>query len=190
MLELQNIYKSYGEKIILQNFSYKFNNTGLYAISGASGIGKTTLLRLISRLESADKGHIKGPKEIAYSFQEYRLFSNLTMMQNIELVAFGKHNEDNTETVERYLSLLSLLDDKDKYPSELSGGMKQRVSLIRAFVSSSPIILLDEPTKELDTELANVVVEIIQHLSKERLIIFTVHDENFASEIGAEIIRL
>ena len=188
MVEFQNAFKAYGEKTILEDFSYSFTDAGLYAITGASGKGKTTFLRLISHLEALDRGTIKSPKRIAYSFQEYRLFPNLTVRDNIELIAFEKNSDIDKESVDWYLKKLSLIDEADKYPDELSGGMKQRVSLIRAFACQATVLLLDEPTKELDNTLASMVVEIIQEIAKTKLVIVSLHSEDFAKEIGAKII--
>jgi ABC-type multidrug transport system ATPase subunit len=189
-MELLNICKSFNGKTVLEQFSYKFPDKGLFALTGTSGKGKTTLLRIISRLETPDKGIVRCAGDIAYSFQEYRLFANLTVLENIELVSFKKANEHEKERIRNYLKRLSLLDSINKYPNELSGGMKQRVSLIRAFVSDAKIILLDEPTKELDEALIRVVVEIIQELSRNKLVIFTAHDSETVRNYGAEVIEL
>ena len=190
MVKFQSVSKSFEKKQILTDFSYQFKNTGLYAVTGASGIGKTTFLRLIAHLEKPDKGYIKSPTMVAYSFQEYRLFSNLTVFDNIKLVSFQHANADNCALIDEYLSRLLLLDEKNKYPHELSGGMKQRVSLIRAFVSTADVILLDEPTKELDENLSDLVVKIIQELSRTKLVIVSLHSSDFAQKIGAEVISL
>ena len=190
MVEFQNVYKSFNNKRILENFSYKFTSPGLYAIVGDSGKGKTTLLRLISHLDTPDRGAIKGSRSIAYSFQEYRLFDNLTVEENISLVSFRKPSPNDYITIEEHLKRLSLWDDRNKYPEELSGGMKQRVSLIRAFVSPTEVLLLDEPTKELDEALVDIVVEIIQEISKKKLVILALHSTDFAKKIGAQIIEL
>ena len=189
MVELQNIYKSFGSKKILENFSYSFPQNGFFAITGESGKGKTTFLRLIAHLENADKGVIKAPRKIAYSFQEYRLFPNLTVRENIALISFEKVTPAENELIDKYLKKLALFEEAECYPDELSGGMKQRVSLIRAFVSRASVVLLDEPTKELDDKLSNIVVEIIQELAKTKLVIVSLHNEEFAKKIGAQIIK-
>ena len=190
MVEFQNVYKAFHNKKILENFSFKFDPKGLYAVVGESGKGKTTFLRLISRLDTPNRGHIKSPKRIAYSFQEYRLFSNLTVEQNISLVSFQKPSQMDIENIQNYLTKLNLLEQRNRFPGELSGGMKQRVSLIRSFVSDAEVILLDEPTKELDEKLVNIVVEIIQEIAKNKLVILALHSTEFANKIGAKIISL
>ena len=190
MVEIQNLSKAFENKQIFENFSYAFDNSGLYAIVGESGRGKTTLLRMIAHLDGYQKGTIKSPKRIAYSFQEYRLFPQLSVLSNIEAVAFRKSGEENIRKITHYLERLGLDDASDLFPAELSGGMKQRVSLIRAFVCDAPVVLLDEPFKELDTNLVDIVVEIIQELARDKLVIFTAHSEEFSRQIGACIVNL
>ena len=190
MVELKNLTKSYDEKIIFDNFSYTFADTGLYAVVGESGRGKTTLLRIIAHLEDSKKESVKSPKKIAFSFQEYRLFDQLDVYSNIESVAFRKPSENDKSLILSYLKRLGLSYCAASYPSELSGGMRQRVSLIRAFVCDASVVLLDEPFKELDPELIHTVVEIIQELSQKKLVIYTSHSEEDALRIGAQIVKL
>lgn len=190
MVEIRNLSKSFDKRLILDNFSYTFAETGLYALIGESGRGKTTLLRIIAHLEDFEKGSLKSPKRIAYAFQEYRLFNQLSVYSNIESVSFRTKNEKNRELISYYLERLGLSDAAHLFPSELSGGMRQRVSLIRAFVCDTPVVLLDEPFKELDQTLAQEIVEIIRELSKTKLVIFTAHDEQTAKNIDAECIIL
>lgn len=190
MVEFQSVYKSFDQKNILTDFSYSFEKRGLYAIVGESGKGKTTFLRLIAHLERPDKGQVTSPQQVAYSFQEYRLFHNLTVLDNIRLISFPKAKNEDIIKICHYLNKLNLENDKERYPDELSGGMKQRVSLIRAFVSDADVILLDEPTKELDEGLCNTVVEIIQKLSKDKLVILSTHSIEFAKAMDAQIISL
>ena len=190
MVEIRNLTKSYDNRVIFDDFSYHFDEKGLYAIVGESGRGKTTLLRIIAHLESFQKGTLKSPKRTAYSFQEYRLFERLNVYANIEMVAFRKVNEEDKKKILALLARLHLSDAIDLYPSQLSGGMRQRVSLIRAFASDAPLVLLDEPFKELDQSLIDTVVEIIQEIASKKLVIFTAHDEAFADRMGAKIIHL
>lgn len=190
LVEIKNLSKSFDDRIILNDFSYTFDDSGLYAIVAESGKGKTTLLRIIAHLENYEKGSVKSPKRIAYSFQEYRLFEQLNVLSNIELVAFRKSGEENKQKILSCLQHLSLSDAAEMFPAELSGGMRQRVSLVRAFVCDAPLLLLDEPFKELDSTLIDSVVEIMQELAKTKTVIFTAHDSDFASKIGAKIIHL
>ena len=184
-LELKNLSKHYDNKILFKDFSYRFNECGLYAIRGESGAGKTTLLRIIAGLDNDYSGSVDGGGvgQVGFAFQEYRLFPQLTALQNISLVFSGTKSE--AECKEMLFSLGLSEEDLSLYPSELSGGMKQRVSLARAFISNYKILLLDEPTKELDDKNANLVREMINALSKERLIIIVSHDDEDISNLSA-----
>lgn len=176
MIRLTNASKSYDEKTILDSLTYQFSDTGLYHIVGDSGSGKTTLLRIIAGLEKLDTGSLQTPENISFCFQEYRLFPWLTALDNVTVAAFTQASEDD---VRRTKVLMIRLGFSEKelylYPRELSGGMKQRVSLARAFLHSAEVLILDEPTKELDFELIKVVYEIMKEQSKARLVIFTSH---------------
>ena len=175
-LKLNNISKSFGEKNILSNFSYCFSDKGLYIIRGESGIGKTTLLRIISGLDEKYDGEVEngGIGNVSVMFQEYRLFPTLSALKNASIP-----NKDSDHTREAALLMrLGFLDaDLKKKPHHLSGGMKQRVAFVRAVSMSSPILILDEPTKELDADTARIMAEIIAEEAKERLVIVVTHDE-------------
>ena len=180
-LVISNLKKRFGDKVIFDGFSYSFPEKGLFLIRGNSGIGKTTLLRIIAGLDNSYSGTVKGGgyKNVSYAFQEYRLFPTLTARENVTVASF----DTVTSTLEEAASLLFRefgLSESDLalLPSELSGGMKQRISLIRAILKKSKILLLDEPTKELDPELAYTVRKRIQLEAKERLVIMVSHLED------------
>ena len=174
-LELKNLSKHYDNKILFKDFSYRFNECGLYAIRGESGAGKTTLLRIIAGLDNDYSGSVDGGGvgQVGFAFQEYRLFPQLTALQNISLVFSGTKSE--AECKEMLFSLGLSEEDLSLYPSELSGGMKQRVSLARAFISNYKILLLDEPTKELDKENITLLTAVIQKISEVRLVVIVTH---------------
>ena len=177
-LSLKNISKSFDDKKIFESFSYSFNENGLYVLTGDSGRGKTTLLRIISGLDENYSGTVDGGGvgNVSFAFQEHRLFPKLTVIQNI-LVASFKSADKNSENATRVLlkTLNFSEEDMQLYPEELSGGMKQRVSIARAILRNSPILLLDEPTKELDSLLAETVADLIAKESLKRLVIVSTH---------------
>ena len=192
-LELKSITKQFGEKIILKDFSYSFNDRGLYVLTGESGIGKTTLLRMIAGLDKDYLGSIEGGGigRVGFAFQEYRLFPGLSALENVIFAISDRNNEAvSIKSKDMLLRLGFNETDINLMPSELSGGMKQRVSLARAFLSDFPILLLDEPTKELDEKNATAVREIIKSLSCEKLVILVSHSEGDTAAIGATEINL
>ena len=179
-LKLIGISKSFGKKEIFNDFSYEFSDSGIYAIKGASGVGKTTLLRIISGIDKKYTGQVVGGgfKNISFAFQEYRLFPALTALENITGAVWEKAGFQEIEAAKDMLFRLGFSEnDLSLLPRELSGGMKQRVSLARAFLRNAPILLLDEPTKELDEHLAVRIRDMILEQAKSRLVIVVTHSE-------------
>ncbi len=180
-LSITNLTKAFGEKTLFSNFNYTFEDKGLYLIVGDSGIGKTTLLRMISGLDKNYLGLIEGggQKNVSFAFQEYRLFPKLTAIENVTEAVYETIDESSVNEAKKMLFYLGFSQgDFNLLPSELSGGMKQRVSLARAFLKKSLILILDEPTKELDEDLCGKVRELILNESKRRLILVVTHNES------------
>ena len=192
-LKIKNLKKSFDEKAIFDGFSFDFTDRGIYALSGESGVGKTTLLRIIAGLDTDYSGEVTGGGKgaVSIAFQEHRLFPQLSAVQN---VVFSISDGKDKAVCEKACQILSRLGfseaDIKLLPDALSGGMKQRVSLARAFIKDTPILLLDEPTKELDTHNATVVREMIREASKTRLIILATHSAEDIEALGAEIISI
>ena len=179
-LIIENLTKKFDKKVIFDNFSYTFSDTGIYVIVGKSGIGKTTLFRIISGLDTKYKGSVKGAdrSNVSYAFQEYRLFENLNAKDNVIFASFSKYDESAEKQAIELLKRLNFTEgDLELFPDSMSGGMKQRVSLARAILRKSDILLLDEPTKELDTQLRKIIRDIILEESKKRLIIIISHED-------------
>ena len=191
ILDIQN--KSFGRKQILENFKYTFNPRGLYIISGSSGVGKTTLLRIISGLDKDFRGSVTdgGIRNTSYHFQEYRLFPNLNALDNIIEISFKSKSRENEKKAYELLARLGFSSEEMKlFPSELSGGMKQRVAFARAILKDAPILLLDEPTKELDSTLVDEMCKIIGEEAKKRTVILVTHIDHFAKFPSYELIKL
>ena len=178
------------------------NDGELVCLLGPSGCGKTTLLRLIAGLDQPTSGEIIANGEVvkkpsgdrAVIFQQYSLFPWLTVLQNVTfgLELSGGSREENIKAAERYLTSVGLIDFKDSYPHELSGGMKQRVAIIRSLLNHSPILLMDEPFSALDMQNRHRLQEQLIGVWKrfENTIVFVTHDVDEAVFLADKIILL
>ena len=214
MIELKGVCKVYKSKSgesfkALDNFSYSFLNRGLVGIYGDSGCGKTTLLNLIGGIDTLTSGDILidnksltkfknkeldayRNQEIGFIFQDDNLIGNLNVFENVSLaLSLRKINsKKRKELVSESLKEVGILDKEKKYPSELSGGEKQRVTIARALIKKPRIILADEPTGSLDKENSFEIMKILKELSKKYLVIVVSHDENLLNEFSDEIIKI
>ena len=181
VIKLDNLCKQYGEQRVLDSFSMTVYDGEKLAIMGESGRGKTTLLRIIAGLEQPDSGLIEGfgTDEIAYVFQEPRLFDSLNVIRNLTVVSNLPRRESEKKAKE-LLDRVGLSEDAFKYPTELSGGMKQRVSLARAFMVDRPILLLDEPFSALDRDTKETMIQFVKEYAKNKTVILVTHDQNDA----------
>ena len=192
MLKITDLTFAFGKKQIFENFSLTLEKGEILAVMAPSGYGKTTLLGLIAGLLKPQKGEIVNTFEkIAYVFQEPRLFPWLTVKENL-LAVIDEKNESAAKTVAECLALVGLSDSLDKYPSELSGGMKSRVSLARALAYGGDLFLLDEPFAALDEELRHTLtVKIKDYLrSRGASAILVTHNREDAEKISDRILTL
>lgn len=192
MLKMTDITFSFDKNIIFDKFSMELKKGEIVAIMGPSGCGKTTLLGLVSGLLKPQKGEIENAFEkVAYVFQESRLFPWLTVKENL-LAVMNESDENALQTVTECLSLVELENAADKYPKELSGGMKSRVSLARALAFGGDIFLLDEPFAALDKDLRNVLAIRIKGYLRERnaSAILVTHNREDAEQIADRILTL
>lgn len=180
MITVSNLNVSINGKQILRDFSAEFP-AKITAVSGPSGSGKTTLLRTIAGLQKYT-GKISGTtdKKIAFAFQDYRLFENLTAEENVRIVA-SPATDINT-----LLENMQMQDFRNKYPAELSGGMKQRTSIARAIAANADIILLDEPFSALDSQLKEQIACQLQEYLKDKTTIIVTHSATDINLIQAE----
>ncbi len=185
---ITDISKSYGEKKVLENFSFTFGCGKTYCICAESGAGKTTLLRLIMGLEKVDSGQISGAarKKIAAVFQEDRLLDYADAVSNIRLV-----NTDNDRAaVISAMNAVGLTDCENQPVTELSGGMRRRVAILRAALADFDLLLLDEPFKGLDEHSKELTVNFIKEKSVGKTVIIVSHDISEAAMMSAEIVNL
>ena len=207
MLELKNISKSFGDKVILNNLNLEVKDGEILCIVGQSGGGKTTLLRCISGLEKIDGGQIlidgqvfdpytneNNDSVIGVVFQEYNLFPHLTVLKNVTLaptMVLKKKKEIAENEAKNLLNGLALEGKEGLYPFQLSGGQKQRVAIARALAMKPQILCYDEPTSALDPGLTATVKDIVLNLKKEGMTqIIVTHDMDFAEEIADNILKV
>lgn len=179
-LRVKNLKKDYKGNIILDGFNISFDDNVINCILGESGCGKTTLLNIIAGLEPYEEGSIDGIDgcSFSYIFQETRLLPWFTVRQNMEFVMADMDFEEKEKRIERYLNVTGLHEYGNYYPSQLSGGMKQRLSIARAFAYPGNILLMDEPFKALDMKLKKELTDEFQKLWGEdkRTVLFVTHE--------------
>ena len=193
--EVKNINKSFGNLKVLDNISISFPENKTTCILGPSGCGKTTLLNIIAGLLDADSGELIGfeNEDISFVFQEDRLIPWKNVEDNLAFVL--KKNTDKREVdklINHYLELVSLEKYKHYYPKDLSGGMKQRINILRAFIYDSKILIMDEPFKSLDIDNKQIVMDFFEELmaAKNRTCIMVTHDIEEALTLGDMIVIL
>ena len=186
---ITDLCKSFDDNEILKNVNITLEDSSIYCLMGASGIGKTTLLRILMGLERADSGCISGidTKNISCMFQEDRLIPDLSAIDNVRIVLRRKNNRAEVRN-----NLLSILPDDslDLPVSSLSGGMKRRVALARALSYPGKLIILDEPFTGLDKDTKLNVIDYILKMRNNRTLIIATHGTDDADLLGAKIIKL
>lgn len=178
-----------GEKIVFDIFSAEFKDGKVTAVMGSSGIGKTTLLNCIAKLTDYD-GEIAGVGSSAYVFQEDRLIPDKTVYDNIDFVMQTEDADERKKRIKNALSVTELLSEAFRYPSELSGGQRKRVSLARAFASGRDLMLLDEPLSSLDIGLKFRIFDVMKKVFKSdsKTVIMVTHDVDEALTLADEIV--
>ena len=202
-IELKQVYKAFGATKVLQDFNLTFEKGKFTTLLGASGCGKTTILRLIAGLEDLDQGQIlcdgkdisrlpPQQRGVGIVFQSYALFPHLTVGEN---VAFGlkmqeTHSSDIAEKVSQALKMVELEGFEHRRIEQLSGGQQQRVALARALVIAPQILLFDEPLSNLDTNLRRTMREMIRHLQQKLgiTVLYVTHDQTEAFAVSDAVV--
>ena len=186
-LEFQHVYFSYGEKKVWEDLNLRFEAGQKSIIMGPSGIGKTTLFRLALGLVVPDQGQFLGiPREGAgVLFQEDRLFPHLSVLENLKVCV----PERTEEELLKMLSILGLSGEENRYPAELSGGMRRRVACIRAVAVRRELYLLDEPFNGLDESLKGQTASWILEETKEKTLVVITHQIRDAEMLGGKILQ-
>lgn len=206
MLEIKNLKKSFGDKKVLKGINLTVNKGDVIGIIGPSGCGKSTLLRCINLLEKPTEGAIIYQnddltdnknltitrRKIGMVFQQFNLFNNMTVLENIILAPTLLNIMNKEVATKEALRLLGKIDLKDKanfYPSELSGGQKQRVAIVRTLIMKPEIILFDEPTSALDPEMIGEVTNLMRQIAEEGMTMIIVsHEMNFIKNFCTKVV--
>ena len=177
-IKLKNISKKYGDNIILDNVDLHFDNNHIYVLIGKNGCGKSTLLNIISKYDTNYDGCYENNElTIGYLLQDDLLFRNLTVKENFTLQVKALYRGNNHEKINSMARKLGLLDFLNKKVSELSGGEKKKVAIGQIILTNADIILLDEPTANIQKEHAKDLLNIIYNEFKEKILIIASHDK-------------
>jgi polar amino acid transport system ATP-binding protein len=197
MLKISCLSKSFNNKSVLKNITFTAAPGTITVFLGTSGTGKSTILRLISGLESADQGTLEfnsqplEQKDVGMVFQSFNLFPHLTVEENITLSlihVFKKTSAEAQQIAKKLLQQYQLEDFSQAYPGSLSGGQRQRVALARTLATNPKIVCLDEPTSALDPILTMAVAKIITLLAKNGLtVIIATHDTDLIKQLDCTI---
>lgn len=197
MLEIRELKKSFGDQKIFDGFTKTFLPGKIYAVTGESGCGKTTLIRMIAGLEKKDYGRsilngknvTKASKDVFLMHQKPVNFEWKSAIANI-LISLDDPNYEDFVRAKEILTELNLEEHAEKFPYQLSGGQQQRVALARALFLNPDVLLLDEPTSALDTKTTELVIKKIKEFKEnKKIVIMVTHNEDVAS-IADEIVKL
>ena len=209
MIKFNKVTKTYGDVTALKDISFEINDGEFVFLMGPSGAGKTTILKLILKEILPNSGEIKvGGTDVAKIlekelplfrqkigcvFQDFKLLNERTVEENIEiaLAVLGIQESKWKERVAKVLKMVGLESRKSLFPSQLSGGEIQRVSLARALVVNPDLILADEPTGNLDWEKADEIMEVLEKINKEgKTVIVATHNKEIVNKMKKRIIKI
>ena len=210
VLKAEHIRKSFGNVEVLKDINLSVEKGSVVSILGPSGTGKTTFLRCLNYLEkpeagkltisdvSVDFSHISKKdiqrlrRKSTMVFQQFNLFRNKTVLENVTeglIYGYGKPKKEAVEIAMKELDRVHMADYAKMYPSELSGGMQQRVGIARALAPRPDVILFDEPTSALDPELVGEVLDTIASVATLGItMIIVTHEMHFAQEVSSKVV--
>ena len=209
MIEFAHVYKSYDKNYILRDLSFNIYKGEFVFITGPSGAGKTTTMKMVIAMEKPTHGQINvfnedisaiQPKQIpflrrkiGFVFQDFKLLLNRTVFQNVALglEISGVSGSIITKNVTEILKAVELYQKKDEYPLSLSGGEQQRVAIARALVQNPSVLIADEPTGNLDFETASIIIDILKSFNnKGTTMIIATHDKTLIELGRARVIDI
>lgn len=207
MIDVKNLYKSFGDHEVLKGVNEHIDKGEKVVIIGPSGSGKSTFLRCLNLLEEPTSGSIifEGQnitsretdinivrRKMGMVFQQFNLFPHLTVKENIKLAPIKLKTMTEPEAEKRAVQLLErvgLPDKADSYPVQLSGGQQQRIAIARALAMNPDVMLFDEPTSALDPEMVGEVLELMKELARDGMTMVVVtHEMGFAREVATRVI--
>ena len=209
MIEFSHVYKSYNKNYILRDLNFTVNKGEFIFITGPSGAGKTTTLKMLIALEKPTHGAVKFlgtelpdlkqrdipflRRKIGFVFQDFKLLPNRTVFQNVALglEVSGIFGDIIIKNVSEILKAVELYTKKDEFPLSLSGGEQQRVAIARALVQNPQVLLADEPTGNLDEETSLIIIDIIKSFNnKGTTVMLATQDKNLINMGRARVIDI
>ena len=207
IIEIKHLSKAFGANVVLKDINFTVNKGDVTCIIGASGSGKSTILRCINLLETPTSGDIlyhgdsiltKGFKQTEYRvhvgmcFQSFNLFSNMTVLENCmigQIKVLKKTKEEAKRNALVYLQKVGMAAYINARPDQISGGQKQRVAIARALAMEPEVLLFDEPTSALDPEMVGEVLSVMKQLAKEGMTMIVVtHEMGFARQVSNKVL--
>ena len=207
MITVKNLHKSFGKIEVLRGIDYHVKKGEKIVIIGPSGSGKSTFLRCMNLLEEPTSGEIwfdgklitdpkaninKVREHMGMVFQNFNLFNNLTIIDNITLAPTKlklMEKEEARQNAENLLKRVNLLEKANAYPSQLSGGQRKRIAIVRSLAMNPKVMLFDEPTSALDPEMVGEVLDVMKELADDGMTMVVVtHEMGFAREVGSKVL--
>ena len=207
LFEIKDLQKKFGSLTVFDGLSETICKGDVVVIIGPSGGGKSTFIRCLNLLEQPTAGKIyfegeditakgfdvnKHRQKVGMVFQQFNLFNNLTVLENITISLTKVKKQSEEESKEKALKLLKRVGLEDKanaYPSQLSGGQKQRIAIVRALAMEPDVLLFDEPTSALDLEMVGEVLQVISDLARDGITMVVVtHEMGFARKVGTRVL--
>ena len=219
VIELRDLHKAYGDLEVIKGVSIAAKRGDVVSLIGSSGSGKSTLLRCANLLEDSQQGdvmfkgepvkwvgtgHARKPSDTAQVirirtnlsmvFQQFNLWSHMTILQNVmeaPVTVLGRDKAEVEQSARSYLAKVGIGDKCDVYPAQLSGGQQQRAAIARALCMEPEALLFDEPTSALDPELEQEVIKVIKDLAAEgRTMLIVTHDMKLAADVSDHVVFL
>ncbi|MGN7851949.1 MULTISPECIES: ATP-binding cassette domain-containing protein [Exiguobacterium] len=190
-INVNNVSFSYGNQEILNDFSLEIQKPGIYSLFGKSGCGKTTLINILSLIQAPTHGEVvlfnqtldfsnkekidEARKQIAYFFQDLNLIEALTVRENLEIISLINHQNIDEERLKRYSEKIGMSKKLDVPVNNLSGGERQRAAFLKVMIFEYKLILLDEPTNNLDKENIEMIMDLLKEIKSDKIILIVTH---------------